>query len=338
MYICSKYQLIMMKWFFGIFLFSILGCIELSAQQLPVNIRFTHFFGEEELPINRFFATESGTELRIDRFSWYGSYPQVIMNDGSSVNCGQEFFIFRMDQGKQGLASLVSDPSQISAFRFFFGVDSLYNHRDPSTYPPSHPLAHQNPSMHWGWIAGYIFNAFEGKSRKAGQAEESFFIHSIGNTLYSQVDIPVFPILDPDGNWLIEIHVDLERLVGALDMHGLIAMGDFEENVFLVNRLQAAGVFVDPNEGVSSISNKDINSDRSILFPNPVKSGANLYFKEGQVRQLVIFDTQGRLVWYLNQALVSNDTKLPELQSGIYYVRYETADGRSGVEKLIVSE
>ena len=50
-----------------------------------------------------------------------------------------------------------------SGIQFCFGIDSVRNRLDPSSYPANNPLAPQIPSMNWGWSQGYIFAIIDGK-------------------------------------------------------------------------------------------------------------------------------------------------------------------------------
>ena len=54
--------------------------------------------------------------------------------------------------------------SRIDSIEFHIGVDYMANHSDPALQAPGHPLALQNPSMHWGWSAGYRFITYEGSA------------------------------------------------------------------------------------------------------------------------------------------------------------------------------
>ncbi|MFN0014439.1 MAG: MbnP family protein [Saprospiraceae bacterium] len=72
-----------------------------------------------------------------------------------------------------------------------FGVPKAVNHGDPSVWPNDHPLAPKNPSMHWGWSAGYVFMAINGKvdNDNDGIPEAYFEYHSLGDTLYQRTQV-----------------------------------------------------------------------------------------------------------------------------------------------------
>jgi hypothetical protein len=310
----------------------------LLAQNKEVSLDFLHVADEVELPVSDYLQTPSGTSVKIDRFSWYGSFPTLILDNGDEITCDQDYFIFRIDRGKQHLSAQLPNPAAIRSLRFYVGVDSSHNHLDPSSYPPVHPLAHQNPTMHWGWISGYIFQAFEGKTRKPGMNEESFFIHSIGNSLYRPVELPVFP-MEEDGKWSIDIRIDLLRLIGSLDMHGLIAMGDFEENVFLFDQLQSAKVFYDPNEPISS--SKEVYNDVSLLLaPNPISAGQSISImasKKDMQADVTIYSVLGERVGFESLQSVEGRCFLKApAKTGLYKLLFRFADGSIGSYSLVV--
>ncbi len=72
-----------------------------------------------------------------------------------------------------------------------FGVPKAVNHNDPAAWPNDHPLAPKNPTMHWGWSAGYIFMAINGKvdNDNDGIPEAYFEYHSLGDTLYQRTQV-----------------------------------------------------------------------------------------------------------------------------------------------------
>jgi len=71
------------------------------------------------------------------------------------------------------------------------GVPKAVNHNDPAAWPNGHPLAPKNPTMHWGWSAGYIFMAVNGKvdNDNDGIPEAYFEYHSLGDTLYQRSEL-----------------------------------------------------------------------------------------------------------------------------------------------------
>ncbi len=309
----------------------------LNAQSESIDIRFVHMAGEELLESNLFFETPSGTQVSVERFSWYASHPTLIMEDNAEVPCHESYFLFRMDRDKQVLSGMVEDPALIKSLRFYAGVDSMVNHLDPSSYSPTHPLAHQNPTMHWGWVSGYIFNAFEGKTKNQNGVEESFFMHSIGNVLYTAIDVPVHPHETEEGKWEIVIHVDILRLIGDKNMHGLVSMGEAEDNKYLFQQMKEADVFYDPNLPSSS-TNSYTNVIDVQLFPNPISVGEMMIISTPNsiFRQVSIIDALGRTIAVDQSNASDTQFVIPNVAPGLFFLKLEMASGQQVLKKILV--
>ncbi len=68
-----------------------------------------------------------------------------------------------VDAGTRSPVMLGEVPSgNYTGVRFLLGVDGLDNRIAPEDAPSTHPLAPQEPSMHWNWNAGYVFLRLDG--------------------------------------------------------------------------------------------------------------------------------------------------------------------------------
>ncbi len=146
-----------------------------------------------------------------------------------------------------------ADPANIAALRFHIGVDQQHNHLDPTTYPPTHPLAPQNPTMHWGWAAGYRFCTFEGKAGALGAVPQvPFEIHAVGNDLYTEVEVPTTWIVVENGRAVLRVGAHYDNLFTGIDAQwGPIEHGNGPEAVQLMRNF-AERVFVVPTSVASS--------------------------------------------------------------------------------------
>jgi hypothetical protein len=82
------------------------------------------------------------------------------------------------------------DYTKFSSIDFVLGVDTSFNHDDPSAFPNNSPLNIMNAgSMHWGWNTGYIFISVEGKADTLADGIDNFdlsYSYHIGTDLYQQ--------------------------------------------------------------------------------------------------------------------------------------------------------
>ena len=74
-----------------------------------------------------------------------------------------------------------------SGIQFGFGIDSVRNHLDPSSYATNNPLSLQIPSMHWSWNQGYIFAIIDGK-----YSTDSLSETNTGNTFSYHIGLDQF--------------------------------------------------------------------------------------------------------------------------------------------------
>jgi len=74
-----------------------------------------------------------------------------------------------------------------TGIQFCFGIDSLRNHSDPTSYAANNPLAPQIPSMNWNWTQGYIFAIIDGK-----YSTDSLSDSNTGNTFSYHIGLDQF--------------------------------------------------------------------------------------------------------------------------------------------------
>ena len=104
--------------------------------------------------------------------------------------------------------------SHLEQITYSIGVVEELNHLDPSTYPDDHPLAHQNPSMHWGWTSGYRFLCLDGH-----MLSDVVQIHALGDAnLFSQTHSFEIPSLS--GYIGCSLNADYSQILNDLDISG----------------------------------------------------------------------------------------------------------------------
>jgi hypothetical protein len=315
-------------------------CLLLTSQlltaQSDVTIEFKHMAGNEELVLdNQYYMTSSGTEVKIDRLDYYISFPEFVLKNGETVKCKQDYYLISEGKSAKTITGAVDEPAEIEFLKFFVGVDSMHNHLDPSTYPSSHALAHQNPSMHWGWVSGYIFHAFEGTAINTLGVERGFVFHSIGNSLFTEVTVPVNPQEEGERSAVIDLHVDILRMIGTLDVHSVIAMGDDPRNHHIFNMMKDAEVFYDPNFS-SSIAN--LSGSTISISPNPFSNQLQIHLNEipGNTLRAQIIDLNGRT---MQEFRLENSQSVIEinqdLQPGVYVLKLLDQTGVYSSSKII---
>jgi len=219
----------------------------------------------------------------------------------------------------------------LEGIRFGIGVDTAFNHLDPSTYSAGHPLAPQNPSMHWGWQAGYRFVCMEGMGGAA--LDQNFEIHALDDRNYFQTTINTTGFLN--GNDLtIALVGDYIRAMDSIEVSGgIFSHGGNNESVELLSNFRdhvfsPATSLVGRSEPVEALTPQ--------LWPNPVAFGESLYWRLNHPKQAVvkILDLTGRVLWEGNAGQGVVD--LQGFAQGSYFLKVVDAKGNVGFSKFSI--
>jgi len=86
---------------------------------------------------------------------------------------------------------------------------------------------------------------------------------------------------------------------------------------------------------VSSIFSKGYNENVFMIYPNPGKESFKITFASQQerIKNIFVYDFSGKAI---DNFIASEDGLKINAPQGIYFVRIETADGKSSTEKLVI--
>lgn len=101
-----------------------------------------------------------GVAVKFSVAQFYVSGVRVGTMDEFDAN-PETYLLVKADQAMYEIGQITTGHKHM--LMFSVGVDSAANHADPTTWPTDHPLAPQNPNMHWSWDNGYQFIKIEGE-------------------------------------------------------------------------------------------------------------------------------------------------------------------------------
>jgi len=219
----------------------------------------------------------------------------------------------------------------IDSISFHIGVDQARNHLDPTTYPDWHPLALKNPSMHWGWAAGYRFVTYEGKSgTSAGAINATFQIHTLDDKLYTKCTVPLGGMVSSE----IPLIGYYERLLNAIDIsRGVINHGSDEEALVLMANM---GQTRDASSAVYTASlptSVDEEIKQDIAVPNPAQDLVTL---PSHASRVMIYDVHGTLVQNTKLGATVNVVSVASIAQGTYLFVIEYDHGKPHVSYLSI--
>ena len=302
--------------------------------QSSVSLTLNHKVGAENLELNADFSIANGDQVSLDRCEYYISQIEFV-HDGGQVTLASDVWLL-VDAFDQEVFQLGDfDLDQLEAISFYVGVQTPYNNQDLTLWPGNHPLAPQNPSMHWGWASGYRFLAMEGLSGTGG-AEFDFQVHALGNNNYYVQTLPVSTsVLNGEIN--IELDANyLEAFNEVSTAQGGITHGGFGDAVIMLENFRDA-VF---SQAVLSLEEEGLDKISMRIAPNPSIDGENskllLDLKNLRDVELEILDISGKLIYSeLINGSVST-LNLPLTESGVYLISLKHEDTVLVSEKWLV--
>ncbi|MBK9016424.1 MAG: T9SS type A sorting domain-containing protein [Saprospiraceae bacterium] len=305
------------------------------SAQMNVALHMHQKLGTQPFVLNSATNVPGDYLAKVTRLQYYVSEIKIV-HDGGLVTPVTDIHLLVTAQ-EDSIFELGSfDVTNIEGIEFSIGVDPAFNHLDPASYPNDHPLAPQNPVMHWGWAAGYRFIAFEGKSSNNGTTfPDVFQIHTVDDANYQTVTLPVSGVMGGDH---LAINVDANYTQLLMDVNvqgGLISHAATGPSAKLAGNMQN---FVFSPSVVSGVTEPGVAGSFQIS-PNPASGNAVVKYDLPGFEQLTltVSDLIGRTVLTKelsgSQQSVSLETNW---QSGVYVARIFSGNRFLAIEKLVV--
>ncbi len=295
----------------------------LSAAEVNLNLDY-HVDGKE-FKMNQEYTNTKDINYKITRFEYY--------------MCGLKFDDLELDNyilanGNYENYSLGEyDINEINRVTMSFGVKKEDNiNQDPNKYGPLHPLGPKNPSMHWGWAAGYRFWVVEGvvDHDKDGIYDKSFQYHILGDEAFRTMSFDVDAV-SKSGVIDINIDFDIQKLLLPVDMTKFVAYHDFYNNLpeirEFINNIEESDVITSKTTSSVEMANKSIE-----LFPNPTVNFLNLgsqYLNSSY--DIITIDGLTAQSGTIN----SNIIELKDLTTGTYFIRISDSKGNINTAKFV---
>ncbi len=300
-------------------LFSLLGIwMSLNAQK-NVYITIAPKIGSEVVQLNNNYTSLNGDIFKLEHFNYYLSNLHLIHDGGQDLDLSDTIFLVKHNQFVLNLGVLAIQ--NIESIQFGIGVPSNLNTQaganaiDISTRPANHPLSFQDPSMYWGWSAGYMHMIIGGRADANNDQvpEKVFELHNLGDANYQSVSLNVIQTnTTPD---MIDVYMDCHvdrwmknipiKTVGiqhaSINYNASIMLNVLHQNVFdqpataSVNALEyTKGTIIYQGENKSMLWQNVKNADRFQLID---LSGKLLLTAKANESGSIDFNTQNNGVY-----------------------------------------
>lgn len=331
-----------MKYIYTILFF----CLFISwadAQNNMVVATFKHKANSEDLILNKtVFPIWNGKKVILSRAEFYISEIEFKKEDDAAMPLPDTYIL--VNAGKPGVEYKLGEYPMQAAKKMIlhFGVPASVNHLDPATYFSGHPLAFQDPSMHWGWTSGYRFIALEGMidNDNDGIPETVFEIHSLGDALYTKAEVEGY-LSAKDGNLHVDMTLDYAQLFKDIAMKGnLIQHGSSSLNAKVLSNAALAKFIQLPQ----SVSTKDVVENSSLIscLPNPAQDHLNVFYTlpGEQTMNLLLSNSLGVAVMNMNNLPAKGNVSLSTegLAEGVYFISFFEKGRLVARNKILISK
>lgn len=340
-----------------LFLFGLLTNLSfVNAQELKIKIN--HQFQDLEMYYDTTYLDETGMGFQVGRFQYYIGHFTLKFDDGSTLLLDDQYILASSNITNYEFfdAGTISNLENLDSIGFYVGVHQNYNHEDPNGYASGHPLRLTNPSMHWGWSAGYRFIAFEGLVDKNddGTMDKLMEMHITGDNSYF-TKVPMVDV-DPvaDGNdYEIEFICDVYQLLNDYAVKDIgVKHGPSEMHDQMLRNIRGGIVFVDEvletSAYVDSVRNSADTASTSSILENGIKHNISIHtgdsyaptifynFASTSSVDLEVVDLYGKVVYCANNLpFEGNHFIKKELANGYYFAKF-VVENQVYTERFVV--
>lgn len=293
-----------------------------SFGQKNVFLTITPKVGTSDLQMGTVYPNLNGVEFELDHFDYYLSNLHIIHDGGQDLDLSDTVFLVEPDNFILYLGYLnVTDIEQIN---FGVGVPSNLNTSggadaiDIAAYPVGHPLSFQDPSMHWGWTAGYMHMIIGGQADSNGDdiPNALFELHNLGDANYSLVSLPVIEteISSEHVDIALTCHVDVWLKDISIETVGVLhgtsgvngdVMKNVETEVVFDQPLTAATGTIEPTSG-------------SLFFTSDASVITVLWQNVQNASMFQLIDASGKIINSGTVASESGTIQLQDLSNGVF--------------------
>lgn len=303
----------------------------MSFAQKNVFLTLTPVMEGVQLDMSQNQTDLTGKKVLLDHFDYYLSSIAIVHDGGQELILPQQVHLIEPDNFVVYLGYL--NVTSIEAISFGIGVPENLNTIngadaiDISAYPEGHPLAAQDPSMHWGWSAGYMHMIIGGlvDSDADDVPNKAFELHNLGNALYSNVSMPVVATESYEDQLDIYLNCNVDVWLTDINLINVdILHGSSGANALVMKNVETEPVFTQP-ETAGIVSEEKVPG--KVWFYNLTENLVVAWEGVKQLNSVEIIDIYGRIVVQSNANNINGKIEFSGLDHGAYQVVLRNAEG-----------
>jgi hypothetical protein len=203
-------------------------------QKVGLYLSMDHLFDTSALVMNQAWLPTSLNQVEINHCQYYLSGFALRRSDSTWLEFPDAVVYADLERElrPRWLLSSTVPAGTYTALRFKVGLDSLRNHSDPASWPPSHPLSLLNSAhMHWNWNTGYIFFKMEGQyQRPSLPINGGFSYHLGGDEMLRSVTLPFAPMTLEGNTADLSVHLRMRGFFDGTHTHFITDSSSFSHS------------------------------------------------------------------------------------------------------------
>lgn len=311
--------------------FLVLCCFTLPlCAQKNVFLNIAPVFENQSFLLLENYTGNDGVEIEIEHFNYYLSDVKLFHDGGQALELQGQIWLLTPTQYNLYLGFL--NVNQIDSIVFSIGVPKPYNTQegllaqDISTYPETHPLSFQSPSMYWGWTFGYMHMIIGGKadSNNDNIPDAYFELHNLGNNNQQEVSLPCIQTnLGAQIDLNFVCHVD--RWLNQIPLSSVgVLHGETGLNQQILENVNSQDVF-----SLSEEANLMASQTQTCVKMLQYDQSIQLQSAQSQlITGLQLYSNSGQLL--IKQSSLGSTVKLNtnQLPAGLYFLKVEINDSK----------
>jgi hypothetical protein len=302
----------------------------LANSQTDVTLVIDHKLGSNDFQLNQTSQNNLGNTFQLSRMEYYITRFSVIHDGGQILAINDDVVALVKAQNYTAISLGSLNVSSIEGVKFHIGVFDPVNTGDPALQPASSPLSFQNPSMHWGWAAGYRFIALEGMSGPS--VNQTTELHGLGNQNYFETTVMATGEA-LNGGQVISIEADYTEGLRDIDVSsGLIVHGTGQEAAQMIGNFR--DYVFSPGQSVAGV--ETIAFDKVKVYPIPSQGKITLETPAEFVgAKATLVNAQGQTVKQFEVQSGASQMEVTLNETGLFKLVLENDNKEKKTYKLI---
>lgn len=297
--------------------------VSVISAQKNVFITISPKNGGVDLQMGTDIANLNGLKFNLDHFDYYLSGLHVIHDGGQDLDLSDTVFLVEPANHVLYLGYL--NVTTIEQINFSVGVPSNLNTSsgadaiDIAAYPAGHPLSFQDPSMHWGWTAGYMHMIIGGEadSNNDDIVDYGFELHNLGDANYRSVQLPVVQTNTLADQIDIYLNCNVDYWIKDISIETVgILHGTTGANMEIMKNVETEPVF---DQSATASVPANYENVGKIYFSSDVSSVTVKWESVKNANHYTLTDASGKMVQTGNADNYSGNVVFENLSNGIYH-------------------